>query len=100
MFDAVSLQALALPAFYYFALWMYIMVFARWVKDMAGHLVRVWDDEEKMEASPELPGEISPLVESGTNGEEDKLRREHLVLVWANPKRHDKLLAAPVQACA
>jgi len=76
------------------------MFFARWVKDMEGRLVRVWGNEAKMGASPELPGDISPFVESGANEEEGISRREHLVLVWANPKRHDKLLAAPVQACA
>ena len=76
------------------------MFFARWVKDTEGRLVRVWGDEEKMEASLELPGEISPFVESGANEEEGISRREHLVLVWANPNRHDKSLAAPVQACA
>jgi hypothetical protein len=76
------------------------MFFARWVKDMEGRLVRVWGDEEKMEASPELPGEISPFVESGANEEEGLSRREHLVLVWANPKRHGNSLDAPTQACA
>jgi hypothetical protein len=76
------------------------MFFARWVKDFEGRLVRVWGNEEKMEASPEIPGEIAPFVESGANEEKGITRREHLMLVWANPLRHDKSLAAPVQACA
>ena len=76
------------------------MFFARWVKDTEGRLVRVWGDEEKMEASPALPGEIAPFVESGENEKEGISRRERLALAWVNPKRHDKSLAAPVQACA
>jgi hypothetical protein len=76
------------------------MVFAHWVKGMEGRLVRVWGNEAKLEASPELPGKISPFVESGVKEEKGVSRREHLVLVWANPKQHDKLLAAPVHACA
>jgi len=96
----VSLQALDLPAFCNFALWRCIIFFARWVKDKEGRLVRFWGDEENMEASPDLPSEISPFVERGANEEEGISRREHLVLVWANPKRHDKSIAAPVQACA
>jgi hypothetical protein len=76
------------------------MVFAHWVKGMEGRLVRVWGNEAKMGASPELPREILPFAESGANEQEGKSRREHLVLVWANPKRHDNSLVAPVQACA
>ena len=75
------------------------MVFAHWVKDMEGRLVRIWGDEDKMEVSPELSGEISPFVKSGANAEEGIARREHLVLIWANPKRHaSRLQHAALQA--
>lgn len=76
------------------------MVFAHWVKDMEGHLVRAWGDEEKMKASPELYGEISPFVESGATEDKGISLREHLVLVWENPKRHNNAFDAPVQAYA
>jgi len=70
-------------------------MFSRWVKNNQNRLVCVWDgDIQKVESSAVATG-TAPIVGTGADEKEEISRRNHLSLIWVNPKRQGKPIVAP-----
>ncbi len=83
------------------------MLFIRWIKNKEGRLVCAWGDVREMDVSLILAlssgksqlAEIEPEEEEEEGASRaDRFRCAYPALVWVNPKRQSKSLAASVAA--